>query len=152
LHSFAARCSGPCVLSSPCTTAQATGRAVAPLSAPAGERWGALTNGVICEGGRGSVRPKTGPICISIWLLEPCAHGAGLTVWCRTLPLAEEVSDASGITLTMRFRCRRGPVRNRALTSFSWQLSSSQLSSLPSPSCLPSSLSSPCRPRAFRAW
>jgi hypothetical protein len=72
--------SGPHVLSSPGATRACVREGCRPDECFCGGRgWGALTNGVIYEGSRGCSTKKTGPMCISIWLLEPCAHGVGLS-------------------------------------------------------------------------
>jgi hypothetical protein len=90
---------------------------------------------------------KTGPMCISRRLLEPCAHGAGLIV--AAFSAREPSCDASSVTTDGGAIPRRlWLAENRALTSSSsW--SSWRLSWSPWQSSLLSSLSLPCLPRGF---
>ena len=88
---------------------------------------------------------KTGPMCISRRLLEPCAHGAGLIV--AAFSARETSCDASGSpAMVVAIPRRLWLAENRALTSSSsW--SSWRLSWSPWLSSLLSSLFLPCLPR-----
>jgi hypothetical protein len=87
---------------------------------------------------------KTGPMCISRRLLEPCAHGAGLIVAAfRPETSCDASSSPAAVVAIPR---RLWLAESRVLTSSSsW--SSWRLSWSPWQSSLLSSLSLPCLPR-----
>jgi hypothetical protein len=86
-------------------------------------------------------------MCISRWLLEPCAHGAGLIV--AALSAGEHLAmRPASPPMVVAMPRRLWLAENRALTSsFSW--SSWRLSWSPWRSSLPSSLSLPFLPRGL---